>query len=52
MIQALTDALVLQGWGQERVVLSDPFTGRLLMILPSDPAAHVKRVSPSIMQQY
>ena len=34
----------MQGWACERVLLSDAFQGRLLMVLPSDPASHVKKV--------
>jgi hypothetical protein len=32
------------GWPKERVLLADAFQGRLLMVLPSDPASHVKKV--------
>jgi hypothetical protein len=35
---------LLQGWACERMLLSDAFQGRLLMVLPSDPASHVKKV--------
>jgi len=44
-------AIVLQGWSQERVLLSEPFAGRLLMVLLSDPSNHIKRVS-SVQQQH
>ncbi|KAI8476114.1 MAG: ESCO1/2 acetyl-transferase-domain-containing protein [Monoraphidium minutum] len=33
-----------QGWARERVLLSDAFQGRLLMVLPSDPASHIKKL--------
>jgi len=32
------------GWAVERVLLTDAFQGRLLMVLPSDPASQVKKV--------
>jgi hypothetical protein len=34
----------LQGWPQERVLLSEVGQGRLLMVLQTDPANHVKKV--------
>lgn len=40
----LTSSSLVQGWACERVLLSYAFQGRLLMVLPSDPASHVKKV--------
>jgi hypothetical protein len=34
----------LQGWPQERVLLSEVAQGRLLMVLQTDPTNHVKKV--------
>ncbi|KAF6258409.1 ESCO1/2 acetyl-transferase-domain-containing protein [Scenedesmus sp. NREL 46B-D3] len=36
--------LKFQGWPQERLVLLEPLAGRLLMLLPNDPPAHMKKV--------
>jgi hypothetical protein len=38
---------LLQGWPQERLVLLEPLAGRLLMLLPNDPPAHIKKVQHS-----
>ena len=34
----------LQGWQNERVVQRDGLKGRILLVLPTDPAAHLKKV--------
>jgi hypothetical protein len=36
--------LLLKGWPQERLVLLEPLAGRLLLLLPSDPPAQIKKV--------
>jgi hypothetical protein len=36
--------LLLQGLPQERLVLMEPLAGRLLLLLPTDPPAHIKKV--------
>jgi hypothetical protein len=38
---------LLQGWSQERLVLLELLAGRLLMLLPNDPPAHIKKVRHS-----
>ncbi|GBF89069.1 N-acetyltransferase [Raphidocelis subcapitata] len=39
-----SQGIKFQSWSCERVLLSDALRGRLLMVLPSDPASQVKKV--------
>jgi hypothetical protein len=38
----------VQGWPQERVLVSEVGQGRLLMVLQTDPANHVKKVCSTV----
>eukprot|EP00877_Chromochloris_zofingiensis_P003778 jgi/Chrzof1/13400/Cz07g31180.t1 len=41
---SFTQGIKFQGWSRERCLLSDAFQGRLLMVLPSDSATHIKKL--------
>eukprot|EP00879_Flechtneria_rotunda_P029676 GHRR01032113.1.p1 GENE.GHRR01032113.1~~GHRR01032113.1.p1 ORF type:complete len:106 (+),score=33.94 GHRR01032113.1:318-635(+) len=39
--------LKFQGWVQQRVLLSEPFQGKLLMVVMTDPVSQLKKVHPA-----
>lgn len=47
----LKGGMCLQGWQNERVLYRDGLSGCVLLVLPRDPAAHLKKVRTTYLRE-